>query len=261
MLKSKYLLFGFAISSIGIFIDFIKNLFLYLNGIDVDLPLFEKWIGLAQENIGSLLFYWLLPLSISIPYAWTMRDEMNNGYTAQILSRVKKTTYFLTKFLISFLSGAVIAVVTLLGSFWVHSFFLKAIYPRPNDMRAAIDPNMFLSKLYYANPYLHIFIWILVASLWCGVIAGLCYSLNFFIRKKTVIIISVQILFIIQDIVVSSDAFRYRYHDSLPWLKSWFDLVYITGSTYSPAIFINMAILLAIELIIIAVMGKRYENV
>lgn len=253
MLTGKYLLFGFAAASIGAAIDLARNLLLYFKGVDVYVSLFEKWIGLTYDNIGSLIFYWLLPIGVAVPFAWTMRDEMNSGYTGQILTRVKKESYFLTKLLVSFISGAVIGAGLLLGSMWLHSFFLRAIYPQPNDMRSLISPKSFLSTLYYDKPYLYVLIWTMIAALWCGAIAGLCYTLSLFIRKKPLVIISTQIIFIIQNITQSNN----HGADYAPWI----DFVHVVGISDKTIIFKTIAVLLIIEILATVIMGKRYENV
>ena len=253
MLTSKYLLFGFVVSSIGLSIDLARNLLLYFRGVDEYVPFFEKWVGLCYENIGSLIFYWLLPVSVAVPFAWTMRDEMNSGYTSQILTRVKKGSYFLTKLLVSFISGAVIGAGSLLGSMWLHSFFLRAIYPQPNDMRTSIFPKSFLSTLYYDNPYLYVLIWTMIAALWCGAVAALCYALSFFIRKKPLVIISAQIIFIIQNITQSNN-----YGDDY---APWIDFVHVVGISDKTIVFKTIAVLLIIEILVTVIMGKRYENV
>lgn len=253
MLTGKYLLFGFAVSSIGLAIDLARNLLLYLHGVDEYVPFFEKWVGLSPENIGSFIFYWLLPIGVAVPFAWTMRDEMNSGYTSQILTRVKKESYFITKLLVSFISGVIIGAGSLLGSMWLHSFFLRAIYPQPNDMRTSIFPKSFLSTLYYDNPYLYVLIWTMIAALWCGAIAGLCYTLSLFIRKKPLVIISAQIIFIIQNISQSNN----HGADYTPWLY----FVCATGISDTTVIFKTIAVLLIIEILVTVIMGKRYENV
>lgn len=256
MLGSKYLIFGFIVSFIGLSIDFVSNLNIYFCGMDIYIPVFEKWIGIVADDIGALIFYWLLPLSVSIPFAWTMRDEMNSGYISQVVTRVKKRYYFLTKFVVSFFSGAIIAVGSFAIQFFAHSFFLKALYPQPNDMRTAIIPRAFLSELYYTNPYLYLLIWTLVVSLWCGVISGLCMTISFFIRKRILVVISTQIIFIFQNIWVSGSITRYNKY------PAWFNYVCVTGTNFNTSIvFKTIAILLLIEIIVTAVMGKLYENV
>lgn len=253
MIKSKYLLFGFLVSFIGLSIELAFNLQLYFTGIDLWCSIFEKWIGISPENFGSWIFYWLLPLSVSIPFAWTMRDEMNSGYINQVLTRIKKRDYFFTKWFVSFFSGAVIAAGSLLIQFFVLSFFVKAIYPQPNDQRSIIMPISFMSTLYYDNPYLYVLIWTIIASVWCGAIAGLCTAISFFVKKKALVVISAQIIFIVQSVIIETVVHTL----SLPW----FNLAHASATMYDSTIFKGTAILIVFELLVTAVMGKLYESV
>ncbi len=250
MLTSKYLLFGFAVASIGLIMDEAYVLNDYFNGIGLYMPVFIMWSGFQSAGIGGIIFCWIFPLSVAIPFAWSMRDEMNSGYINHVLTRVKKINYFITKFLVSFISGAVIAAGSLIVNFMVVSCFFKAYYPLPTDQVTGIGPRHFMSKLCYENPYLYVLLWLLTLTAFGGVVACLSMALSFFIKKKLLVIISAQIIFIVQDAYAST-----RYSDH------WFDMMCAIAASKDLEIFKLMLILLIIEILITAVMGKFYDGV
>lgn len=250
MLTSKYLLFGFAVASIGSIINVCIHLHLVLSGYDVYMPVFIKWVGYSCIDLGVIIFQWLFPLSVTIPFAWSMRDEMNSGYINHVLTRVKKINYFITKFLVSFISGVVVAAGTMIVNFMALSCFQKAVYPAPTDEQTGIGPRHFMSELCYENPYLYVLLWMLTLAAFGGVVACLSMALSFFIKKKLLVIISAQIIFIVQDAYASS-----QYSDH------WFTMMQAECATKDLEIFKLMLILLIIEILITAVMGKFYDGV
>lgn len=258
MITSRYLLFGILVCLIGVFMQLAYIYHLYFNGIDTFASSFEKWIPLYNE-FGRTTFLWLFPLAVSIPYAWTVRDELNSGYVNQMIVRVKRQKYFFTKLAISFVSGFLVSACALSIDFIGVAMVQRTIHPEPNGGMSIIGPLNIISRTYYEHPYLYLLFWIVIFSVWGGVISGICTTAGLFIKNKFVVLVSAQIIFILQSMLVPF-IFTIYTEDYNRWFYFLDPTLYRIGSG-NTSIFSVGAVLLAIEIVLVAVKGKLYESV
>lgn len=151
---------------------------------------FGYWISLDYLQPASTLFFQLLPLLAVIPYAWSYRTELQNGYLNQVVSRTPQGRYLLAKGIATFCSGLLVAVVPLLVNFVLLACFIPAYMPDVTEvLYLAVFPDDTASWLFYNVPVLYVLFFTLVAGVLCGLWATFVFGLSLFVDNRVALIV------------------------------------------------------------------------
>ncbi|MDO4437031.1 MAG: hypothetical protein Q4B77_03680 [Coriobacteriaceae bacterium] len=119
---------------------------------------FGNWIVVeANPTLSGTLFFYALPLLAVMPYAWSYLSERKSGYGAQVCIRADRKSYLAGKFVATFASGALIALIPLLWNFLLISCLLPAYHPLIEDVqRVGLFDTCFFSDLFYSHPLAYV---------------------------------------------------------------------------------------------------------
>lgn len=152
--------------------------------------LFNHWIGAEAVSTGSVSFFFLFPILISIPYGWSYCIEKKKGYIRNVVLRCGKLRYYFAKYVAVFVSGGLAMVIPLLFNFILTAMFVPAICPDPTYVTGyGILTSSFMSKILYTNPFLYVFAYFLVDFIFCGLISCMCFAFGAFIKNRVVVVL------------------------------------------------------------------------
>lgn len=152
--------------------------------------LFNHWIGGEGISSGSVYYFFLFPILVSIPYGWSYCEERRSGYIKNMVIRTGKGRYFLSKYIALFLCGGLVMVIPLLFNFLLTAMFVPAITPDPYYIvNYGILSASFLSMFYYTKPFLYVFLYLLVDFIYGGLIACMCFAFTAFIKNRVVVVL------------------------------------------------------------------------
>lgn len=152
--------------------------------------LFNHWIGSEAVTAGSVDYFFLFPILIAIPYGWSYCMERRSGYIKNMIIRTGNYRYYLSKYIALFLSGGLAMVVPLLFNFLLMAAFIPAVTPDPYYITGyGIISSSFLSELFYTNPFLYVFLYLLVDFIYCGLIACLSFSFAVFVKNRVIVVL------------------------------------------------------------------------
>lgn len=135
--------------------------------------LYNSWLSAIKE-FGSVLFFHLAPLLAVLPCGWSISEELNSGYIKVLVPRVGRKKYYLSKMMVSFLSGGIVISFPLLLSLGITASFMPAIKPEPfHDIYYSVLHNDMMSALAYNDPFLYALVYIGIAFLFGGCFASL----------------------------------------------------------------------------------------
>lgn len=138
---------------------------------------FAGWIGNAGYSMQSFLFYMLLPILVTIPFGDSFFADNKSGYIKNVLIRVKKKKYYLSKYIATFISGGLVIVIPLLINLIVSSMFLPSHLPQVISGYPIGAASMW-SKIFYTHPYVYIFSYLLIDFIFSGLIATIALSIS-----------------------------------------------------------------------------------
>ncbi len=237
--------------------DVIQNLYYRIINMN-QYSVFEKWMGSQAETFGAVAFYWVFPLLASLPYAWSLCDELHGGYAAQVMVRTGKKEYFAGKLISSFLSGGTVIACPLILDLLLLMMLNRTFYPTPNDLISCVMPGSFCSVLYYTHPVLFVLLWTCVEFLWGGTFALLCCALGFYI-KKTVILLPSMLLIYVAESILSEFIIVKRNWYNIEF--AWQSLTRADTMALNPGwvIFGSIGLILLVSFILTLIKGAKYE--
>lgn len=158
------------------------------------------------ENSESLVrgFYFVfIPILAILPFGLQYYDEKNSKYKEYLISKGSRKSYYLSKFIISFVSGFITILIFLI----VNYIIVHLIYPNNFILGGTFlepDSGAFLEKIFYSNVNLYEFIYIVINSLIAGILSLLSLSLcMLFNYKNGFLVIAVPfIIYIVQSVVL-----------------------------------------------------------
>lgn len=182
----------------------LKQLDNYLYGKGEDpYSIFNKWIGGEIYSIHGPLFRTLLPIIAAIPYADSLFTDKKNGYCKNLFVRVDKVKYYISKYVAVFLTAGAAVVIPLIFNFYLTSLFMPAITPSASSMSYSIFDNCMWSNIFYTNPYLYVFLYLILVFIFSGIIATSALAMSYFVNNRFAVLISPFVLYIVGNFILS----------------------------------------------------------
>jgi hypothetical protein len=134
-----------------------------------DNALIQMWIGTDYQFAYNSLFYILLPIIASLPYAGTCFSDIKSGYDRNICIKTSRLRYVTAKAVAVFASGASAVGIPLLVDLFICAGFCPDKLPDKLSFLYAgvIDCNLF-PMLFALHPALYCIIFILLDSVFGG---------------------------------------------------------------------------------------------
>ena len=164
-----------------------------VEAVNPNLPLyslFNHWICEDFSSLASTMFFMLFPIFAVLGYGWSLFFEQKSGYIKNVVTRVSKRSYFLSKYIATFLSGGILVAVPVILNFLLVSMFVPAVKPDIfYDIGWTVGADSMFSEYFYTQPFVYVFLRILVVFLFSGAIATISYTLAFFVRNRFAVIL------------------------------------------------------------------------
>jgi hypothetical protein len=153
------------------------------------------------ENSDSIIrgFYFsFMPIFAALPFGAQYYYEKDSDYRKYLISRGNRRSYFLSKYVMSFIAGFVTIFIFLIINYilvhliYPNNFMLGGTFLKP-------DSGAFLESLFYKNVHLYEFFYIIINSIVGGIISLLSLSLCMLFNYKNVFLV-IAVPFIIYTI-------------------------------------------------------------
>ncbi len=151
-----------------------------------DFSLYNIWIGsITGDLFFTVIFYYILPLAACLPFSLTLLDETRSGYLRQMSIKKGQTRYYLAKYIVTFFSGFLIAVIPLIVNIIITACYVPAYTPDPLDQIYSSQYfGRYLASVFYSKPFLFVVIFTLLPGVFCGLWADLIMSISLFVHNK-----------------------------------------------------------------------------
>lgn len=162
-----------------------------LNPLVPTLSAYTLWIGGGESNLYSTMMFLMLPLLVSLPYAWSYCFDRKNGYLKKAVNEIGSLKYNLSKYVATFISSSLVIVIPLIINLLSVLMFVPAITPDSvYDIYYGVFSYNFLGDVFYTVPILYDLIYILMIFLFCGLIGCLGYSFAVLLKSRILAVIS-----------------------------------------------------------------------
>lgn len=155
----------------------------------VVLSVFSAWIGVETYTSGYSLYFYLFPLFVALVYGWSFSQDRETGYLHQVISRVGRKSYYLAKYIATFVSGGLVMVLPMLGNLLIGMTYRNLAVPDPLYTYFNMSPLSFMGEIYYHSPLLFCFLYLVVDFFFGGALACVSMTLTFWLRKKIFVLV------------------------------------------------------------------------
>lgn len=161
----------------------------------MDTPL-EIWMPVDGVS-GKFYNTWLtiLPVLCALPYATTYFSDRKKGLINQLITRMGKTNYYLSKLIVSFISGGTVAVIPLIVNLMLCMCFLPWGMPLVSSHNYVVTEGAIFFELFYTYPALYVVMYLLITFVLFGLLNALCVILAHIIENKFALLMSTFILY------------------------------------------------------------------
>ena len=153
--------------------------------------LYNTWIGsITGDLFFTVIFYYILPLAACLPFSLSLLDEIKSGYLRQMAIKKGQVRYYLAKYIVTFVSGFLLAVIPLVINILITACYLPAYTPDPLDQIYSSQYfGRYLASVFYSKPLLFVVIFTILPGVFCGLWADLVMSLSLFVHNKFAVVI------------------------------------------------------------------------
>ncbi|MCD8107880.1 MAG: hypothetical protein LUE20_07990 [Oscillospiraceae bacterium] len=164
---------------------------------------FNSCIELEYDALPPILLYLLFPIIAAFPYASTYCKDRKTGYLKNLLIRVDRKDCYLSKYIVSFLSGFLLSGVILLSSLLLTMLVFPMLIPEAVTQNYYVQSGNMWGNLFYTMPMLYTLLYILIDMLWCGCMATFALLISMFTRSAFLTVTGSFIVFEVLDYVHS----------------------------------------------------------
>lgn len=147
---------------------------------------YYTWIGFNYSQCRTILFT-VLPLLAALPYGASLYQDEKKRYVENVMVRCKRSEYYLTKLIVLFVSGGVIAVFPFILNFLSNMLFLPFERVVPESAWFTMRDPIVASELFYDAPIVYVFLYLLVLFVGFGLLNCLCFPASYLFANGFVV--------------------------------------------------------------------------
>lgn len=151
--------------------------------------LYNCWIGGESFTLSFSVYFFIFPLLVTLPYGWSLYQEIHSGYLKNIAVRMKISSYVKIKYIAAFLSGGLTMIIPLILNFIAAAMVLPAVLPDFIYPFFSVSQFDFIGDLYYTYPILYFAIYMIIIFIECGLLSGLSFLLGYFVKYKMICVL------------------------------------------------------------------------
>ena len=172
---------------------------------------YSFFLGSGYLDIFNKIYYVLMPLIVVIPFADSYYTDREKHTIYAILSKCTLNQYYYSKLICVFSSGVIVISIPLLINFFVnlavfpvHSTveYLNGFGQIQNQLYTVYPKDflpIFFHHLFCTNQYLYEIVYLLIASLFGGLLASIVFQISFFYKGNKILLNC--LLFIINNLL------------------------------------------------------------
>lgn len=151
---------------------------------------FNSWLGGLPTGFLPILFYSLLPVFVSIPYAASCLEDKNTGYIRGLIAQYGRRSYYICRFATVFISGALTVLIPLAINMLLTACLVPFRMPDPIDnLYFQVYYDTIGSSLYYTVPWLYDLLYLFIDGVFAGTWAVVCLACSFYTASRLAAII------------------------------------------------------------------------
>lgn len=146
--------------------------------------LLQGWLGTDFTSLWEHFFYLTIPLLAAVPWSASYHAEKRDGYLKLVYTKTSRSRYLLSKYTVTFLSGAAAVALPLLLSLYLSALYLPVGAVDAVMFQSAITNRSLWGSDFFSNPLLYALKYITLDAVYGGLFAVSSLFLSFFMKNR-----------------------------------------------------------------------------
>ncbi len=210
--KNKWFYISASITLLIVLMDIWQNVLPFRRNIEYWLSesnynyqcpgLYLQWMEI-NLRAPSMIYHFIIPLLAALPYSMSIYTDVKTHYMNNIVTKIEKKKYYLSKLITQFISGGCIAILPLVCSFIVTAMILPAIHPVAATGQYPFSKLEVFGDLFFYNPLLFVIVLLIIDFIGFGLINCIAYIFADLLDNKYMVALSPFIIYFLQYVVCS----------------------------------------------------------
>lgn len=167
----------------------------------------QMWIGLDFQLAFNQLYYILLPILASLPFAGSYYQDLKTGYVKNLCIKMSRREYFLAKSIAAFLTAQIAVMLPLLLNLMLCMGTVPMRLPEKlTFLNASILDRSLFAEIYYTYPIIYCVLFILLDGLFAGILALYSICIAEWVESAFSAIATPFAVYILSDVALVGDA-------------------------------------------------------
>ncbi|MFQ3545771.1 hypothetical protein Q7A53_16960 [Halobacillus rhizosphaerae] len=150
---------------------------------------YYQWIGMNWSAFETNLLFFLMPILACVPFAYSYTQDLNSGFIKSIYTRTSRRNYLVSKFISTFMTGAVAYLVPLALNFALIALLLPIVTPDIAYGTSSIGLNSMWSSLFYDHTFLYCAVYGLINFFFAGIYAVMGLAAAVFTNRVFIVLV------------------------------------------------------------------------
>lgn len=211
-IKNKMFIFALMVGCAIVTAQFIRypldsSRYTYMDKDFYPVSVFQQWIGAYNYGIETYLYFLIAPILATLPYGDSFFSDKTSGYIKNVFIRTKKSNYYISKYIATFVVGGIVVVLPLLLNLYLTTMSLPSIIPQVSTKTSTISSLSMWYGLYYNHPLVYVFLYLLLDFFFFGLIATIALSISNSVNNKFVVLLSPFLYYVIFSFILRALGF------------------------------------------------------
>lgn len=173
--------------------------------------LFNTCLTMDYASMYPVIFLYLIPLLVVIPFGASYYQDLRSGYIRQLYIRTERKSWIMAKYMAVFLSGAVVYGIPLIFDTVLTACFIPSLIPQKATAMYGVMTASFLGKLFYVHPWIYFTIFLVIGMVYAGSLACLTLvAASLFYHSFFVLMTPVFLVFVTDAVFDLLQIWEYR---------------------------------------------------
>ena len=145
---------------------------------------FDRWIGGENYSLQAKIYFMFLPILCALPHGASWFFDGVSGFGNQAIVRRGQRDYVRAKYLVTFLSGASVAVLPMLFDFLATNLVIPAACPQAGYGLSPINATKLWGDCYFSHPFLYLLAYLLLDGVFYGLFTTLSLTGTIFLKNR-----------------------------------------------------------------------------
>ena len=136
---------------------------------------YNTWFGADVFHPFRMTYLTIFPILATLPYGIAYFQDRKRGYINQLCTRVERSKYLMSKYIVVFISGGLAVLIPMITAFILAADVIPILKPVNNGL-FYMNGSSLLGNIYYTRPIIYMFLCAFIYFIYGGIFASIALA-------------------------------------------------------------------------------------